>query len=158
NCSKKVGRGEFEGAQSARHRPYLNQQQMKNRMLWAGTYKDWTVENWSKVIWSDESNIEMFDTLGAQFVCRRPGEAFRVDCITPTAKHGGGSVMIWGYISANGVEEVFVGGGRMNSERYISLLEEVLEASVLKMYDRDDAEYLFRQDSAPCHKSRFSME
>lgn len=31
----------------------------------------------------------------------------------PTAKHGGGSIRIWGYIAADGVSEVFVCDGPM---------------------------------------------
>lgn len=103
-------------------------------------------------------SIQIFGTPGAQFVRRRPGEAFRPDCIAPTVKHGGGSVMIWGCMSASGVGEVFVCDGRMNSERYISMLDEVFEASVLKLFDGNEAEYLFQQDNAPCHKSRRSMQ
>ncbi|GJQ66536.1 hypothetical protein Trydic_g4521 [Trypoxylus dichotomus] len=86
------------------------------------------MEDWSKAIRSDESNIEMFGTPGAQFVRCRAGEAFRANYITPTAKHGGGSVIIWVCMSANGAGEVFVDDGRVNSERYISMLEVVLEA------------------------------
>ncbi|GJQ79095.1 hypothetical protein Trydic_g5351 [Trypoxylus dichotomus] len=37
---------------------------------------------------------KMFGTPGAQLVRRRPEEAFRADFITPTVKHGGGSIMI----------------------------------------------------------------
>ncbi|GJQ79059.1 hypothetical protein Trydic_g215 [Trypoxylus dichotomus] len=39
----------------ARRKPYLSQQQINNRLLWARR----TVEDWSKVIWSDESNIQI---------------------------------------------------------------------------------------------------
>ncbi|GJQ71134.1 hypothetical protein Trydic_g1038 [Trypoxylus dichotomus] len=78
----------------AHRKPYLSQQEMKNRLLWARKYKDWTVEDWSKVIWSGESNVKMLAIPRAQFVRRRPTKAFRADCITPTVKHGSGSVMI----------------------------------------------------------------
>lgn len=46
-------------SRKARRKPYLTQQQMKNRLLWAKKYRNWTVEDWSKIIWSDESNIEV---------------------------------------------------------------------------------------------------
>ncbi|CAK9799193.1 Transposable element Tc1 transposase [Anthophora plagiata] len=121
-----------------RCKPYLTQQQMKNRLLWAKKYRNWTVEDWSKIIWSDESDIEIFGTPGAQFVHRRPGEAFRPDCILPTVKHGGGSVMISGCMFASG--------------------KEILQVSVAKIFGRAESEYLFQQDNAPCHKSRRSIQ
>lgn len=43
----------------ARKKPLLNKNQIKKRLDFAKKYKDWTVEDWSKVIWSDESNIEV---------------------------------------------------------------------------------------------------
>lgn len=97
-------------------------------------------------------------TPGAQFVRRRPGEAFEPDCIVPTVKYGGGSVMIWGCMTANGVGEVYVCEGRMNSSRYIDMLEEVLEPSIVKLFDSDEEAYIFQQDNAPCHKSKRTTE
>lgn len=85
---------------------------------------------------------------------RRSGEAYHPDCIVPTVKHGGGSIMVWGCMSASGVGELFVCEGRMNSQRYTSMLEEVLEVSALKLFEGDNPEYVFQQDNAPCHKSR----
>lgn len=62
--------------------------------------------------------------------------------------------MIWGAMSAAGVGEAFVCNGTMNSRRYLDMLEEVLEPSVLKLFNGDDPQYYFQQDNAPCHKAR----
>lgn len=43
----------------ARRKPLLTEDQKKKRLLWAKKYKNWTVEDWSKIIWSDESNVEV---------------------------------------------------------------------------------------------------
>lgn len=64
--------------------------------------------------------------------------------------------MIWGCMSATGVGELSICEGRMNSSRYITMLEEVFEPSILKLFKEDKPEYLFQQDNAPCHKSRQS--
>ncbi|GJQ81619.1 hypothetical protein Trydic_g9991 [Trypoxylus dichotomus] len=60
----------------SRRKPYLSQQQMKTRLLRARKYKDWTVEDWSKLIWSDESNIEMFGTLQLSLFAVDPARHF----------------------------------------------------------------------------------
>lgn len=62
--------------------------------------------------------------------------------------------MVWGCMTATGVGELFLCEGRMNSHRYIEMLEEVLEPSALKLFDEDVPDYIFQQDNAPCHKSR----
>lgn len=62
--------------------------------------------------------------------------------------------MVWWSMSAAGVGVLFVCKGRMNSRRYIAMLEEVLEPSALKLFDSDEPEFYFQQDNVPCHKSR----
>lgn len=57
-------------------------------------------------------------------------------------------------MSAHGVGEVYLCEGRMNSARYIEMLAQVLEPSIVKFYDWDSQQYLFQQDNAPCHKSK----
>lgn len=43
----------------ARRKPRLTAEHKKKRLQWAQKYKNWTVEDWGNVLWSDESNIEV---------------------------------------------------------------------------------------------------
>ncbi|GJQ85761.1 hypothetical protein Trydic_g20323 [Trypoxylus dichotomus] len=47
----------------------------------------------------------------AEFVRRRPGEAFLPDCTVPTVKQGGGSLKVWGRIPSSGVGELYMYNG-----------------------------------------------
>uniref|UniRef100_A0A669BAZ2 Transposase Tc1-like domain-containing protein n=1 Tax=Oreochromis niloticus TaxID=8128 RepID=A0A669BAZ2_ORENI len=49
---------------------------------------------WDSILWSDETKITVFGTNG-----------FKTKCMVPTVKHGGGSVLMWGCMSAAGVGE-----------------------------------------------------
>ena len=49
----------------------------------------------NKILWSDERKIELFGLNAKRYVWRKPGTI-------PTVKHGGGSIMLWGYFSAAG--------------------------------------------------------
>ncbi len=44
--------------------------------------------------------------------------------MVPTVKHGGGSVLMWGCMSAAGVGELHIIDGIMNSQMYCSILKE----------------------------------
>jgi len=50
-------------------------------------------------MWSDESSFTLFPTSGRIYVWRTPKAAYNPECLVPTVKHGGESVMIWAAIS-----------------------------------------------------------
>jgi hypothetical protein len=49
----------------------------------------------NKILWSDETKIELFGLNAKHHVWRKL-------CNVPTVKHGGGSIMLWGRFSAAG--------------------------------------------------------
>jgi hypothetical protein len=51
------------------------------------------------VIRSDESSFTLLPASGRVYVWRTPKEAYNPECLVPTVKHGGGSVMVWIAIS-----------------------------------------------------------
>ena len=53
--------------------------------------RNWFLEHWKGVIFSDKSLFSLFPSTGRVYVLRQPKEAFQ-----STVKYGGGSVMIWG--------------------------------------------------------------
>lgn len=66
--------------------------------------------------------------------------------------------MIWGCMAADGVGEMFICEGRMDSNKYISVLEHVLMPSITRIFgDTNVEEVKFQQDNAPCHKSATTM-
>ncbi len=64
---------------------------------------------WNHVLWSDETKINLFGSNGVKSVWRQPGEEYKDKCVLPTVKHGGGgSVMVWGCMSAAGKVSLFI--------------------------------------------------
>jgi hypothetical protein len=51
------------------------------------------------VIWSDELSFTLFSTSGGVYVWRTPKEAYNPNCLVPTVKQGGGSVIVRATIS-----------------------------------------------------------
>ncbi len=50
----------------------------------------------NKILWSDETKIELFGLNSKWYVWRKPGTAHHLSNTVPTVKHGGGSIMLWG--------------------------------------------------------------
>jgi transposase len=55
-------------------RPLLSAKHRKARLDYAYAHKDWTVEDWRRVVWSDETKINRLGSDGRKWVWKRPGE------------------------------------------------------------------------------------
>ncbi len=51
-------------ARVKRKKPLLSKKHRENRLKFAKSYKDWTISNWNKVVWSDESKFQIFGSDG----------------------------------------------------------------------------------------------
>jgi len=52
------------------------------------------------------------------------GEEYKNKCVLPTVKHGGGSVMVWGCMSAAGTGELQFIEETMNANMYCDILKQ----------------------------------
>ncbi len=89
---------------------------------------------WNHVLWSDETKINLFDSDGVQHVWWRPGEEYQEYCALPTVKHGGGSIMVWGCMSAAGTRELRFIEGNMDSNMYCDILKQKMMPSLQKLF------------------------
>ncbi len=75
-------------------KPLMNQRQRQKHLTWAVEKKNWTVVQWSKVLFSDESKFCIsFGNQGPR-VWRKSGEAQNPCCLKSSVKFPQ-SVMIW---------------------------------------------------------------
>lgn len=68
------------------------------RLKWPQQQKDWTLEDWEKVLWTGDSKFELWGSKQRMFVRQTLSELMSENCIVPTVKHdgGGAAVMVWG--------------------------------------------------------------
>ncbi len=59
----------------------------------------------NKILWSDETKIELFGLNSKRYVWRKPGTAHHLSNTVPTVKHGGGSIMLWGVFQLQGQDD-----------------------------------------------------
>lgn len=131
-------------------KPLISEKNRKARLGFARKYERFTVADWSKVVFSDESKFVLFGNPGSQYVRRPKGSRFDKKYQQPTVKHGGGSVMVWGAFSARGTFPLTMIEGKLTGERYARLLGEAM----LPHFNELPVGTIFQQDNDPKHTSR----
>ncbi|KAI2655963.1 Transposable element Tc1 transposase [Labeo rohita] len=82
-------------------KPLLNHRQCQRGLTWAKEKKKWTVAQWSKVLFSDESKFCISFGKQGPRVWREDGEAHSPSCLKSSVKFPQ-SMMIWGTVSSAG--------------------------------------------------------
>ncbi len=132
-------------------KPLLNQRQRQKRLTWAVKKKNWTVAQWSKVLFSDESKFCIsFGNQGPR-VWRKSGEAQNPCCLKSSVKFPQ-SVMIWAAMSSAGVGPLCFLKSTVNAAIYQEILEHFMLPSADKLYG--DADFIFQQDLAPANTAK----
>ncbi len=132
-------------------KPLLNQRQRQKRLTWAVEKKNWTVAQWSKVLFSDESKFSISFGIQGPRVWRKSGEAQNPCCLKSSVKFPQ-SVMIWAAMSSAGVGPLCFLKSTVNAAIYQEILEHFMLPSADKLYG--DADFIFQQDLAPAHTAK----
>lgn len=134
--------------------PLLKKAHRMDRLKFARYHENWTVEDWKRVLWSDETKINRIGSDGRTYTWKKKGEPLSDQTTTPTVKHGGGNnLMVWGCMGWNGVGVLTEVQGIMNAEQYCEILDEGVEESFNKL-DIPEEERIFQQDNDPKHTSK----
>lgn len=138
-------------SRSAAKKPLLTKAMKQKRLKFCHQYKDWTAEQWSHVMFSDESMFKCIRSASTKV--RRPLNSDRYDprYTVKTVKHPA-QVMVWGcFTGANGRGGLYFlpKGQVMNGETYKTVLEDHLLPFMTNFHATH-----FLQDGAPCHKTK----
>ncbi|CEG66586.1 hypothetical protein RMATCC62417_03133 [Rhizopus microsporus] len=67
-------------------------------------HRNWTVDQWRQVIFSDETKINIWGSDGVKYYWKRKDDVLRSHHLDLTVKHGGGKLIMWRCITAKGSE------------------------------------------------------
>ncbi len=111
----------------------------QRRLTWAKEKKNWTVAQWSKVLFS-------FGNQGPG-VWRKGGDS----CLKSSVKFPQ-SVMIWGAMTSVGVGPLCFLKTNVTAPVYQEILEHFMLPSADQLFK--DADFIFQQDLAPAHTAK----
>ena len=134
--------------------PMLKKTHHQKWLEFAQKHENWTVDDWKRVLWSDETKINRIGSDGKVYVWKRKGESISDRTTTPTVKHGGGNnLIVWGCMGWNGVGMLIEVEGKMNADQYCQILSDGMVESFEKL-EMEEGERYFQQDKDPKHTSR----
>jgi len=133
-----------------RKKPLLSKKHKERRLAFAQRHKSWTVDDWKRVVFSDETKINRYGSDGREYYWKKRGEPLRDHHVQPTVKHGGGSIMVWSCFTANGPGYPCMVEGNMTAEDYRRILQSDL-LDTLDHFGMKMADTIFQHDNDPKH-------
>lgn len=132
--------------------PLLTAAHRVQRLRFARNHANWTVDDWKRVLFTDETRVSLKSPDGRERVWRRPGERFSACTISPREPFGGGSRMFWGGICFDArTELVPIHQRSMNAQFY---LENIIQDHVMPFAPFIGDHFIFMQDNARPHIAR----
>ncbi len=132
--------------------PLKSRWHLAARLKFARAHVSDSHTQWDKVLWSDETKIELFGHNTKKTIWRKKGEAFKPRNTIPTVKHGGGSIMLWGCFSSSSTGRLVCVNGKMNGVMYKEILAKNLCASARELHL--GRHFVFQHDNDPKHTAK----
>ena len=127
----------------------------RRRHAWGKVHVMWDCQKWAHVLFSDETTINLWGSDGLLWCRRRPNEAYLPRNVKPKKKHGGGSLMVWGIISSQGIGPIAHINGRVNAKKYTSILSQHLLPAI-RQAKLSPHTTTFQQDNASPHTAKYT--
>jgi len=142
-------------------KPFLTKKHIADRLAFARLYRDFTVNDWKRVIFSDESKVCRFGHYGPRKVWLKPYERndfrARPHQKQRSVKYGGGHVMVWGCIGSFGVGHLGRIVGIMDSQVYCGILEGHLIPTLME-HNLFEHDFILQQDNDTKHTSAYTKQ
>ena len=124
--------------------------------LWAQQNRDWAMDKWKNVSWSEESWFLIYNINGHVKIHHLPGKQL----LSPfTARHkqaGDGNIMLWGTFPWTSLGPLVVVEQTMKALNYLTITADQLHPYMTSVFPIGNG--IFQQDNTPYHKTWIVLE
>ncbi|GFV71098.1 transposable element Tcb2 transposase [Trichonephila clavipes] len=122
-----------------------------HRLQWCREYKNWTTDQWSRVLFTDESRFSTRSNSQRVLIWREIGTWFYTSNIKERHHYAGPGVLFWGGTMLNGRTELHIfDRGSVTGDRYC---EEVLLPHVRLFRGAIGPDFIFMDANARSHRT-----
>ncbi|GBM80614.1 Transposable element Tcb1 transposase [Araneus ventricosus] len=125
------------------------------RLAWSREHALWTPQQWSCVMFSDESRFSLQSDSRRTFIRRAPGTRYHQENTIERHRYGGAGWLVWGGIILGSRTDLHVQSVTMTGHIYRDV---ILEQHVRLFRGAMGAEFLFMDDNARPHRANIVDE
>jgi len=130
--------------------PLLTDINKHKRLVWERNHHRWTLNQWSRVLFTDEASFAV-DSCDRGMRCfRRRNERHEENKVQAVKNRGYGTVMVWGGIFGDCKTPLVRVDGKMGAQEYI---DQILTNSVVPFLKDNRQIGCFMHDNAPPHRA-----
>ncbi|KAG2191384.1 hypothetical protein INT46_007571 [Mucor plumbeus] len=131
--------------------PHLNVDHRRDRLKWAKTHRNWSFTDWKRVIFSDETKINLLESDGIQYIWKKEGGRPDQPHNSKETRRHQKSLIVWGCMTSLGVGYAFrVYDRTMKAVDYVHILSTTYN-DTLAYYDLKNKDVVFLQDGDSKH-------
>jgi transposase len=145
-------------ARHKRKKLFLSKKRQIERYRWTIAHRSWTLEDWKRVIFSDETKINLWNSDGVQYCLVKQNSQLQPFHVQETVKHGGGGLMFWGCMTSQGLGygcQIY--DGTMRTNDYIETLKSALK-DTREHYGLGMDDFVFQHDNDSKHAAKDTQE
>ena len=146
----------------ARKKPFLDERKKGLRLAFAQAHRDWSREDWRRVIWTDECYIWLSGNTSRVWITRRPGEEYHDDCLVPKFPKKN-FIMVWAGILGEKKCELVLwdrdNWGTITSRSYVdNVLTPVLQPFWNRESEQAGGPLWLMEDGASAHRAAYTRQ